>query len=201
MGIELVKASMHYGRRLSGNAYKALLTMSMSALDKPNAEGRPAAVYFGGWDSIAVALGHEDATRNSTGAVLVKRALKELREGGFVTPMGTAHKGSRQAYSVHPSGPPKGEQKVPVKGEQVVPVKREQKVPHSGNKEFPPRKDLGGTGLISDSITHPRAQVTPARTEAPEPHGFKGRPGDDCETCGLSHLDRRIHPLWLVEGA
>ena len=192
---------MHYGRRLSGNAYKALLTMSMSALDKPNSEGRPAAVYFGGWDALAVALGHDDAARNSTGAVLVKRALKELRDGGFVTPMGVAHKGSRQAYSVHPSGPSKGEQKVPVEGEQIVPVKREQKVPQSGNKKFPPRKELGVTGLISDSITHPPAQVTPARTEPVEKHKFKGQPGNDCEVCGLSHLDRRIHPLRLVGGA
>lgn len=201
MGIELVKASMHYGRRLSGNAYKALLTMSMSALDKPNSEGRPAAVYFGGWDALAVALGHEDAARNTAGHKAVKRAVRELRDGDFISPNVTACRGSRQSYSVHPGGPTKGAQNDPVMRGQNDPVKGAQNDPQSGVKMTPPRKDVGVTGLISDSITHPRAQVTPARTEAPEPHGFKGRPGDDCETCGLSHLDRRIHPLWLVEGA
>ena len=65
----------------------------------------------------------------------------------------------------------------------------------------PPRKELGGKGLIPDSITHRGAQVTTARGEAVEPHGFKGRPGNDCEACGMSHLNRRIHPLWIVEGA
>ena len=196
-----MKASMFHGRRLSGNGFKVLIAMSMSCLDKPNAEGRPAGVYFGGWDSLAVSLGHEDAARNSAGHKAVKRAIKELRDADFISPNVVAYRGSRQSYSVHPGGREKGAQNDPVMRGQNDPVKGAQNDPQSGPKMTPPRKDTGVTGLISDSITHRGAQVTTARGESVEPHGFKGRPGDDCDSCGLSHLNRHVHPLRLVEGA
>jgi hypothetical protein len=72
MGIEILKSSIVHGKTLSGNAYKVLVVMSLSALDKPS-NGRPASLYWGGWDALAVALGHVNADRNSSRATTPSR--------------------------------------------------------------------------------------------------------------------------------
>ena len=203
MGVEIVKAAVVYGKNLSGNAYKVLVAMSLSALDKPS-NGRPASLYWGGWDALAVVLGHEHAARDSSGHVLVKRAIKELREGRHITPMNDARRGVAQTYMVHPGGLPKGEQKVPAKGEQSVPAGGEQKVPTSGNESFPPRKDSGSTGLNEDIdlIRRPEPQeaaLAAAEDEMGRPHKFQGRPGDDCTSCGKGYANRAAHPFRLID--
>ena len=155
MGIEIVKASVVYGKRLSGNAYKVLIAMSLSALDKPK-EGRPASLYFGGWGALAVALGYDDATahdRNSAGHKAVKRAVKELRDAAHISPMLDACRGTRQSYFVHPGGLTKGDQNDPVKGGQFDPVKGDQNSPQRGTKMVPPRKDSGSTEDLPQDIS------------------------------------------------
>lgn len=198
VGIEIVKAAAVYGNRLSGNAYKVLVAMSVSALDKPS-NGRPASLYWGGWDSLALTLGHEDATRNSSGHKAVKRAIKELRDGQHISPMTTAARGSRQSYMVHPGGL-KGDQNGPVKGGQSDPVKGGQNGPQSGVELSPPRKEQGTKGQNKDTSLTRQGQPQEAVGQEVEPHGFKGRPGEDCEECGRSRLNQRIHPLRLVRG-
>lgn len=206
MGVEIVKAAMVHGKRLSGNAYKVLVAMSMSALDKPS-NGRPASLYWGGWDALAVALGHPHAQRNTSGHVVVKRAIKELRTSGHISPMNEVSRGTAQTYLVHPGGLPKGEQSVPVKGEQSVPVKGEQSVPQRGNKLLPPRKDSGSEVDLSQDIQLRSANEPETAREDDEakdemsPHKFRGQPGDDCDTCGGSYLNRKLHPIRLLKGA
>lgn len=153
MGIEIVKASVVQGKRLSGNAYKVLIGMSLTALDRPK-EGRPACLYFGGWGSLAVILGYDEEAandRNSAGHKAVKRAIRELRDGSHITPMQEACRGTRQSYFLHPGGLGKGDQSDPVKGDQIDPVKGDQKGPQRGTKRVPPRKELGVTqDLLQD---------------------------------------------------
>ena len=207
MGVEIVKAAMVHGKRLSGNAYKVLVTMSMSALDKPK-DGRPASLYWGGWDALAVALGYDGAERNSSGHVVVKRAIKELREAEHITPMNAVRKGTAQTYMVHPGGLPKGEQSVPATREQNVPAGGEQSVPTRGNKTFPPRKDSGSSEDLSQDIHLPSAtelqiaREDEKRNEEMGPHKFQGQPAEgDCLACGLAYLNRKAHPLHLLRGA
>lgn len=204
VGVEIVKASMFYGRHLRGNAYKVLIAMSMTALDKP-IQGRPASLYWGGWDSLAITLGYDDAARGSAGHNAVARAIRELRSANHVTPMVDAARGMRQSYLVHPGGfqkPEKGEQNAHAKGEQDAHAVREQNAHQSVSKTLTPRKDSGVTGLTQDTNLTVGAQP---QTEAPTTagHKFRGRPGDDCETCGRPSGDRRRHPVSLVysEGA
>lgn len=203
MGVEIVKAATVYGKRLSGNAYKVLVAMSLSALDKPS-NGRPASLYWGGWDALAIALGHDDARRDGQGHKAVKRAVKELRDGNHITPMVSASRGTRQSYMVHPGGLGKGAQDGPVKGAQSDPVKGAQSGPQSGPKMGPPRKEQGLGGLTQDIDLIRRPSPQEAAIEAAKdeirPHKFNGTPSDDCLDCDGAYTDRRRHPLRLLRG-
>lgn len=203
MGVEIVKAAMVYGKSLSGNGYKALITMSMSALDKPS-NGRPASLYWGGWDALAVALGHENAERNSPGQNAVARAIRELKNGKHITPMLDAGRGTRQSYMVHPGGlnrGSQGEQNAHAEGEQNAQPKGEQNAPQRVSKMLPPRKEQGsGTDLSQDITPHEAASTTgsdgasgePAngKSDQIEPHGYTAANGEDeCRICGFSSLN------------
>lgn len=200
-----MKAAVVYGNRLSGNAYKVLVAMSLSALDKPS-NGRPASLYWGGWDALAIALGHEHADRNSAGHNAVARAVRELKSAGHITPMVDAGRGTRQSYMVHPGGL-KGERNAHASGEQSAHAKGEQNAPQRVSKTVPPRKEQGSTGLTQDIdlIRRPEPQeaaIEAARNEI-RPHKFEGNPGADCLACDGNYTDRRRHPLHLLraEGA
>lgn len=145
MGIEIVKASVVYGKRLSGNAYKVLIAMSLSALDRPK-EGRPASLYFGGWDALAVSLGYDDADRGTSGHNAVARAIRELRKERHISPMVDARRGWRQSYLVHPGGldmAAKGEQNAHAECEQSAHAKGEQNAHTRVSKTLTPRKESG----------------------------------------------------------
>lgn len=208
MGVEIVKAAMVYGNQLSGNAYKVLVTMSMSALDKPK-DGRPASLYFGGWGALATSLGYPAETsndRNSAGHKAVKRAVRELRTGSHISPMVEACRGTRQSYFVHPGGFGKGDQNDPVKGDHFDPNKGDQNSPQRGTKMVPPRKDTGSRDDLSQDITLPSAtELQTAREDESSnemsPHKFRGQPAADCEACGRAYLNRQAHPLHLLRGA
>lgn len=203
MGIEIVKAATVYGKRLSGNAYKVLVAMSISALDKPS-NGRPASLYWGGWDALAMVLGYDNADRNSAGHNAVARAVRELKAGRHVTPMVDAGRGTRQSYMVHPgglSGIGQGEQNAHAKGEQIAHTKGEQNAPHSVSKMLPPRKEQGTSGLTQDISIDSGTQPQTARGgDKPkgDPHKFQGSPSDDCTACGGAYMNRNIHPLALI---
>lgn len=204
MGVEIVKASVIYGKRLSGNAYKVLIAMSLSALDKPS-NGRPASLYWGGWDGLAVVLGYDHAARNSSGHKAVKRAIKELREGLHISPMVDAHRGVAQTYIIHPGGLGKRAQNDPVKGDHFGPVKGGQNGPQSGTKMTPPRKEQDSGGLTQDISIQSQTELKTARGEEAASvvgHKFEGEPSaDECLACGLHYQNRKAHPIRLLRGA
>lgn len=207
MGIEIVKASIVHGKRLSGNAYKVLIAMSVSALDKPS-NGRPASLYWGGWDALAVTLGYDDAARGSAGHNAVARAVRELKKARHVSSLIEAGRGSRQSYMVHPGGlhgSGMREQNAHAKGEQSAHARGEQNAHVSVSKTLTPRthKDSGGqnedTSIASE--TKPQTAREGENTSEIRPHKFEGNPAaGDCLTCDRSHLDRKAHPMRLVRG-
>lgn len=211
MGVEIVKAAVIYGKSLSGNAYKVLVCMSLSALDKPS-NGRPASLYWGGWDALALALGFEHAERGGVGHNAVARAIRELKKERHISPMVDAGRGTRQSYMVHPGGlkePRKGEQNAHASREQNAHAKGEQNAPHSVSKTLTPRKEQGSRGLSEDIDLIRRPEPQEAAIAAAEdemrvrPHKFQGNPGADCLACDGDYKDRRLHPLRLLraEGA
>lgn len=206
MGVEIVKAAVVYGKSLSGNAYKVLVAMSLSALDKPS-NGRPASLYWGGWDALAIALGYDNADRRSSGENAVARAVRELKYGHHITPMVDAGRGTRQSYLVHPGGikgsgqPEQNAQPIP---EQSAQAKPEQNAQQRVSKTLRPRKEQGSTGLNSDIdlIRRPEPQeaaLDAAADEMSRPHKFQGNPGSDCLRCDGAYQNRRLHPLRLLD--
>ena len=193
-----MKAAAVCGRSLSGNAYKVLISMSLQALDKPK-DGRPAGLYFGGWAALQNALGYDEGGPETKGHTAVKRAVRELRDGGHITPMVIAARGTRQSYLVHPGGIGKGVVTDPKRGSLSDPKRGSESDPKGGH----PATLLGhieeGRGLTQDiSIAH-EPQPQTARPQ-PEGHKFEGRPGDDCDECGRAYGNRRAHPLYLLRG-
>ena len=205
MGVEIVKAAVVYGKSLSGNAYKVLVCMSLSALDRPS-NGRPASLYWGGWDALALALGYENADRQSSGENAVARAVRELKKGRHITPMTDAGRGTRQSYMVHPGGlqaPDSPEQNAQSIPEQSAQAKPEQNAQQSLSKTHRPRKEQGSEGLSKDIELTRRPQPQEAveqlaEEEMSRPHKFQGNPGADCLFCDKGYADRKRHPLHLL---
>lgn len=212
MGVELVKqvAGHPSTSRLSGNAYKVLVAMALQALDKPK-DGRPAGLYFGGWQALMVALGYTPDGPESAAHTAVKRAVRELKNGEHITPMVTAVRGTRQSYLIHPGGLGKGVQSDPQSEEEsgslTDPKRGSSSDPKWGSDSDPkgghPVTHLGhieeGRGLNQDRTPTRAASTTGSdgatknaadeKSEV-EPHGHIGGPDDDCSECGLSRLNR-----------
>lgn len=96
MGHRLARAVSEGWPDLPGNAFKVLLRMALVALDQPDKRGRPAELYYGGWEPLADALGHTSLTPAAHTAV--RKALKTLTDAGVVKPMNHARQGTRQTY-------------------------------------------------------------------------------------------------------
>lgn len=215
MGVELIKqvAGHPSTSRLSGNAYKALVAMALQALDKPK-DGRPAGLYFGGWQTLMVALGYEPDGIDSAAHTAVKRAVGELKKAGHISPMLTAARGTRQSYLIHPGGLGKGVTSDP----QSSTESRSLSDPKRGSSSDPKRGSVGdpngghsatllgrseeGEGLTQDRTptvaTSTTGSAVASKNAAEKSgvgignHAHVGAHDDDCELCGCTKLNR-IH--------
>lgn len=198
MGIELVKLASHHHRRLSGNAFKVLTAMCLAALDRPTEAGRPARLYFGGWEPLAFALGHDVPADDGTAAVraararsqeYVRRAVADLARGGAVERMTTARQGERQVYRLTFPAPLNEGGSSPTETVPLSPTEKVPQEPHRNSgpspaEKVPPRKDLGGTQDLRQDDT-PIGGLSSHRLREPvAPHAFPlGE--QSCDRCPL----------------
>ena len=210
MGVELVKQVVGHPStsRLSGNAYKALVSMALQALDKPK-DGRPAGLYFGGWEALQLALGYEPGGVSSAAHTAVKRAVRELKDGKHITPMVTAARGSRQSYLVHPgglqrgsSGDPqspeeRGSLSDPKRGSSSDPKRGSESDPNGGHSATHLGHIEEGRGLNQDeqliaatSSTDRATNNDDEKSDEVSNHAHVGSQDDDCRVCGRSKLNR-----------
>lgn len=152
MGFELMQLAMVHGSRLPGRPYKVLLRMSWQALDRDQGD-RPARLYFGGWEPLALAMGFEvpkdDAVRLDTIKRNVKRAVRELVDAELIEAVGGRPGfGTRQTYrilldlaggSLRP--PNRGADSTPHEGATLTPQQGGQNTPPWGVDLTPPRKE------------------------------------------------------------
>lgn len=87
MGAALVKRALT--RPVNGRAFRVLVAMCITAKDTDDP-----AVYYGGWDYLALALGYETYSRNAHEQV--RRAVAELVAAGVIKPDGYAPGGNRR---------------------------------------------------------------------------------------------------------
>lgn len=214
MGAELAKLVMHSHAGLSGNAFKVLTRMAWTALDRPSGDGRPARLYFGGWEPLAIALGNDvpDASdpaargRRKKLQDYVGRALQEIERAGAIKRLEDHPKaGRRQTFeltldlaSAPPieggsSTPETGGLSTPERGGLQPPEKRGESTPILGG----PRKEQDPT---EDSPQDHQAKTTQlphgGRQGRPEPHIFQpdaeNDPEHDCLWCTLPP-NNRVH--------
>lgn len=204
MGVELVKQVVGHPStsHLSGNAYKALVSMALQALDKPSGR-RPASLYFGGWQALMVALGYEPAGPDSAAHTAVKRAVKELKDGKHISPMVTAVRGTRQSYLIHPGGLGKGvtsdpqspkesgSLSDPKRGSSSDPKRGSESDPNGGHSATLLGRTKDEEGLTQDITPTVATSTTGSDAAKPEPHGFeKGESDpDECRVCGFTSLN------------
>lgn len=110
MGHQLASVVSVRWATLSERQFKVLMRMALQALDRPNAKGRPANVYFGGWEPLALALGRdlpdEDDPRDEAQRRRrrlcreVSNVTSELVALGAVKPTEVARRGHQQSWSL-----------------------------------------------------------------------------------------------------
>jgi hypothetical protein len=113
MGAHLVSQALARWTHVSDRAFRVLIRMAVTALDNPS-KGRPAAVYLGGRDLLAMTLRTEKSTPRTRNRA-VQRALAELSEAGAIKHVRGGWAGQNAVYRLtldgvrsideHPSGP------------------------------------------------------------------------------------------------
>lgn len=80
MGAELVGlVSTKWAHLRSVSQYKILIRMALTALDRPAGPEKPAGMYFGGWEALALALGRDipEADDYSDDAVIRRKCVRD----------------------------------------------------------------------------------------------------------------------------
>jgi hypothetical protein len=96
MGAELVGLALARWTHVSDRAFRVLMRMSLTALDRPS-KGRPAAVYLGGRELLAMTL-RSDKGSTATRYRAVQRALSELSEAGAIQHLQSGWAGQKAVY-------------------------------------------------------------------------------------------------------
>ena len=108
MGATLAKIVSTRWAALPGREFKVLTRMALTALDQPSPKGRPASVYYDGWEPLAQALNREvpadDGTPETTRirhhqcneVARVTSAL--IRRGAVKQPVDKARRGHQQSW-------------------------------------------------------------------------------------------------------
>lgn len=169
MGAELVSLALAHWTHVSDRAFRVLMRMSLTALDKPS-KGRPAAVYHGGRELLAMSL-RSDKGSMDTRFRVVKRALAELATEGAIEHLQTGWTGQNSVYRLTlerramggPTSPPQGGPTSPPKGG-----------PGSATKGGPwsPPKEPRGTSTSGAREEH----VVDLRTTAHAPRAIDSEP-------------------------
>jgi hypothetical protein len=189
MGAHLVNLALaRWAPHISDTAFRVLVRMALVALDSESENGRPAGLYFGGRELLAMTL----RCRDRTAALrMVRRAVNELVKAGAVERVGKAHTGHRQTYRLTlDSGYPLGELSVPPVGVRTVPPVEPRGGTHSperGYAQYPPRNQEEPQPLgAKQESTHPR-EVPHDRAHAsavPTPQDRSDKRDDVCPDCG-----------------
>lgn len=78
MGVEMAGLVSAKWGHLPAGPFKLLVRMAITCLDKPNAKGQPAGIYWGGWADLALALGRD--IPDDDGTPETARRRKNIRD-------------------------------------------------------------------------------------------------------------------------
>jgi hypothetical protein len=98
MGANLVTQVLAHWTNLSDRAFRVLVRMAVTALDTPS-KGRPAAVYHGGRELLAMSLRGDGGTIRTRYRTVAK-AVAELTEAGAIDHLATGWAGQNAVYKL-----------------------------------------------------------------------------------------------------
>lgn len=114
MGVQLTAAALAtWAPHVSDRAFRVLIRMSATALDKPS-NGQPAGQYFGGMDLLAMTLRPERGGTKESAHRTVRRALTELVKVGAIESVERGRRGARAVYKLTLDNDPPGLQSPPI---------------------------------------------------------------------------------------
>jgi hypothetical protein len=96
MGAHLVTQALAHWTHLSDRAFRVLVRMAVTALDKPQ-NGNPANIYRGGRELLAMSLRSDKGTERTRNRAVAK-AVAELTEAGAIEHIVTGWAGQNAAY-------------------------------------------------------------------------------------------------------
>lgn len=96
MGASLVVQVLASWSHLSDRAFRVLVRMAVTALDKPQ-NGQPAAIYRGGRELLAMSLRSEKGTERTRNRAVAK-AVAELTDAGAIEHLVTGWAGQNAVY-------------------------------------------------------------------------------------------------------
>jgi hypothetical protein len=108
MGAQLAKIVSTRWAGLPGREFKVLNRMALTALDHSSPKGRPASVYFGGWEALAQALNRDvpddtgepetDRIRQNLVTEVTRITTSLVRRGALKQPVDKARRGHQQSW-------------------------------------------------------------------------------------------------------
>lgn len=217
MGATLVAQVLSDWSWLPDRAFRVLVRMALTALDRPRGE-TPAATYFGGHELLALTL--RSGSRGGT-AKTVKREVREAVQicvsAGAVRRIGEARAGHNGTYRLTLDAPPgvdraprrakqEGEIPPPVEGP-ITPPQEGSTTPPKGGEPTPPkevieepRKELSqeGRGDLRTTVTAARARDAVMIQFSAVGEGGSGTPR--CPRHPVARLNRGVCPLCRAQG-
>lgn len=113
MGYQIANAVSVQWAHLPERQFKVLMRMALMALDRPNDKGKPARIYHGGWEVLALALNRDVPDEDDPDPVARRRRARLCREvtevtsalvtAGAVKPSEQARRGHQQSWLLLPS--------------------------------------------------------------------------------------------------
>lgn len=97
MGARLVSLVLARWSHVSDRAFRVLIRMANTALDEATND-RPAGVYFGGHDLLAMTMRRENGGTTDSAVRTARRAVAELVAEGVIERVNRARSGEKQVY-------------------------------------------------------------------------------------------------------
>lgn len=141
LGAHLVSlALVRWAPHVTDRAFRVLIRMAHTALDTSVANSRPAGVYFGGHELLALTL-RGDGVADDAALKTVQRAVRELIDIGAVERMSDGRRGNQASYKLLLENAVKGD----TSGPPIEAVRGTPADPHRRTPADPLSESLGDT--------------------------------------------------------
>lgn len=203
MGFDLVNQILvMHAYELNARDLKVLMRMAATALDRPNAKGQPARLYYGGEEPLFLVLYGPNVEMTTERIREVRRTVAKLVKADLIEPqIHKAGNGRRQCFRLK-VGKELGGQSPPTLDGEPPPQPGGEPAPHWVGQSPTPRKQQEDGGLTQGPTPIRRRATTDRAREDSEDgidwtrgHAFLPSDGsENCDGCGWTR-DHGLHTI------